>query len=111
MKWISLLFILLCLSFLHFPSPITSIILPSSSSSLSDSYSSAFFNSYHNNHLSAYTLLAHIILQSISAQFPATSPSDFRILDVGCGAGLLVEAFRNSSIPNVFCIEGSQSAE
>eukprot|EP00586_Coscinodiscus_wailesii_P011105 CAMPEP_0172492952 /NCGR_PEP_ID=MMETSP1066-20121228/24249_1 /TAXON_ID=671091 /ORGANISM="Coscinodiscus wailesii, Strain CCMP2513" /LENGTH=321 /DNA_ID=CAMNT_0013262853 /DNA_START=185 /DNA_END=1150 /DNA_ORIENTATION=- len=77
-------------------------------------YNKEFFEAHKKNEL-IYDYLVDIFSEFIIQEAMVTtqtkiSLSDVSVMDVGCGHGLLVEAWRRAGITNSFCIEGSSEA-
>ena len=71
-------------------------------------YDKTFFDQHRKNaaeYIPLVQVLSEFVLQATGSPLAEVS-----ILDVGCGHGLLVEAWRNAGVPNSFCIEGSSEA-
>ncbi len=68
-------------------------------------YSEEFFLQ-HKKNAHVYPALA----SSLGAFVVQKLKESFTVLDMGCGHGLLVEAWRNLGVSQSYCVEGSESA-
>ena len=75
-------------------------------------YSEEFFDNHRKNS-AIYTILVQLFSKCIVAlddNGVGKGMKDVSVLDVGCGHGLLVEAWRSAGITKSFCMEGSSNA-
>merc|ERR1719253_949504 len=68
-------------------------------------YSKEFFLQ-HKKNAHVYPALA----SSLESHVMQKLKDSFTVLDMGCGHGLLVEAWRNLGVLQSYCVEGSESA-
>ena len=71
-------------------------------------YDKEFFQQ-HRQHAAVYPVLVDVMTGSIGSSM-VTHPPSMSVLDVGCGHGLLVEAWRTAGVAKSFCMEGSSEA-
>ena len=95
------------------PSLVASIKVPHSETD----YDEEFFRQHEQN-APIYPVMVNLMGSSVvssgltgSAESSSASPSAFSTLDVGCGHGLLVEAWRKAGIRDSYGLEGSSSAQ
>jgi hypothetical protein len=78
-------------------------------------YSKEFFEA-HRKTAAVYDILVDLFSQSMIDSINKDDGNipnlrDMSVMDVGCGHGLLVEAWRKAGVTNSYCIEGSPEAE
>lgn len=72
-------------------------------------YSKEFFDAHRKN-AAVYDILVNLFLTLMANDEASAALSDVSVLDIGCGHGLLVEAWRNAGVTKSYCIEGSPEA-
>ena len=75
-------------------------------------YTQEFFEEHRKNQ-GVYPLLVQAMWDTIRSFSPndrGSGRGDFSVLDVGCGHGLLVEAWRRAGTTESHCMEGSEEA-
>ena len=55
--------------------------------------------------------LVAVLSQLVSGRLPVQTPAQMSVVDVGCGHGMLVEAWRAAGVERSYCIEGSAEAK
>jgi 2-polyprenyl-3-methyl-5-hydroxy-6-metoxy-1,4-benzoquinol methylase len=71
-----------------------------------EGYDADFF-SQHLDNADVYPLLVTMIGNTLLDWGVATNSPPFSVVDVGCGHGLLVEAWRSAGVADSYCLEGS----